>query len=198
MPEIAQLRDQAEDFRHQLRRQAERRLIHQQQLRPRHQRPRDCQHLLLTAGEVARRLVQALPQDGKELRTSDRDRPAIWLTVRDGSPRRGAGSPRPSATGKIRRPSITGAIPLAQDRFRRLPDERLAVERRSRRATGCTTPMTLSMVVLLPAPLTPISPTISPSSTSRVTCRAAPGWRRSGRGDRRLRAGSRAPTSAPR
>ena len=45
--------DDAEHLLHQQRRQAHGRLVHQDQLRPRHQRPPDRQHLLLAAGEIA-------------------------------------------------------------------------------------------------------------------------------------------------
>src|SRR6185437_5607532 len=44
------------------RRQAEGRLVEQQQLRPQHQRARDRQHLLLAARERARLLASALPE----------------------------------------------------------------------------------------------------------------------------------------
>src|SRR5260221_14159912 len=48
-----------------LRPEAERRLVEQQQPRPRHQAARDGEHLLLAAGEQPRALVQALAQTGK-------------------------------------------------------------------------------------------------------------------------------------
>jgi hypothetical protein len=48
---------------HQQRRQPHRRLVQQQHLRARHQPARDRQHLLLAAGERARRLVLALSQN---------------------------------------------------------------------------------------------------------------------------------------
>ena len=52
----------AENLLHHQRRQAEGRLVQQQQLRPQHQRARDREHLLLAAGQRARLLAQALLQ----------------------------------------------------------------------------------------------------------------------------------------
>ena len=54
--------DDVEDLLHQLRRQAERRLVEQHQPRPRHQRAADRQHLLLAARQRAGALVGALLQ----------------------------------------------------------------------------------------------------------------------------------------
>src|SRR6267143_2191921 len=54
-----------EDLRHHQGREAHRRLVQQQQFRPRHQRARNGEHLLLAAGERAGDLLAALPQARK-------------------------------------------------------------------------------------------------------------------------------------
>jgi hypothetical protein len=48
------------------RRQPHRGLVHEHQLRPRHQRPPHRDHLLLSAGERARKLAPALVDDGEQ------------------------------------------------------------------------------------------------------------------------------------
>ena len=58
--------DGLEDGLHQQRREAERRLVEQEQPRLRHQPPGDGEHLLLAAGERAGELANALAQPGKE------------------------------------------------------------------------------------------------------------------------------------
>ena len=55
------------DVLHNQRGDAQRRLIHHQQSRPRHQSPADGQHLLLTAGERAGQLARTLLKDTKKL-----------------------------------------------------------------------------------------------------------------------------------
>src|SRR5712671_958004 len=57
--------DDAEDFLDDDRSQAERRLIHQQKPRTRHQRARHRQHLLLSAGQSSCKLLAALIQTRK-------------------------------------------------------------------------------------------------------------------------------------
>src|SRR3989454_6120427 len=56
--------EHSEDYR---RGETERGLIEQEQARLRHERPSDREHLLLAAGERARRLLEPLAQDGKYL-----------------------------------------------------------------------------------------------------------------------------------
>jgi hypothetical protein len=68
--------DDVADLLHQLRRQAERGLVEQQQLRGGHQRPSDGQHLLLPAGQQATALVAALGEDREELEDPLGGRPA--------------------------------------------------------------------------------------------------------------------------
>jgi hypothetical protein len=64
----------------------------------------------------------------------------------------------------MRRPSMTGAIPRRMTASGARPiNEAPLYSMRPR--SGRTTCMMAFMVVLLPAPLTPINPTISPSST---------------------------------
>jgi len=57
--------DDVEDLAHKQRRQPQRRFIEEQELRPRHKRAADHQHLLLAAAQVACGLVAARHQDGK-------------------------------------------------------------------------------------------------------------------------------------
>ena len=59
-PLTVDLADDLGDPRHDLRRQAERRLVEQQQLGLAHQRPADRQHLLLAAGQQDGALTPAL------------------------------------------------------------------------------------------------------------------------------------------
>ena len=59
--------DDAEHFPHDRRREAEGRLVEQQQPRLRHQRTADREHLLLAAGERAGRLLELLAQHREEV-----------------------------------------------------------------------------------------------------------------------------------
>ena len=76
--------DRRHHLGHELRRQALRRLVHQEHARVRHQGPADGEHLLLAAGERARDLAAALADAGEE-RVDRVDRPpgrasgAAWL-----------------------------------------------------------------------------------------------------------------------
>ncbi len=66
MPSSALMRAQdGEDLPHDQRREAERRLVEQQQARAQQQRARDRQHLLLAARQRAGLLAAALAQPGK-------------------------------------------------------------------------------------------------------------------------------------
>ena len=62
MPCVVDLRDEREDLLHQDRREAQGRLVQQQQPGSGHERPPDGQHLLLAAGQRATLLVQALAE----------------------------------------------------------------------------------------------------------------------------------------
>ena len=53
--------DRVEDLLDEQRREAERRLVEQQQARPTHQRARDRQHLLLAARQACRRVAGRAP-----------------------------------------------------------------------------------------------------------------------------------------
>ena len=59
-PLVVQVLDDAEDLRDEQRREAERRLVEQEQPRPLHERAREREHLLLAAAERAGLLVAAL------------------------------------------------------------------------------------------------------------------------------------------
>src|ERR1035437_2267475 len=58
--------DDGEDLLDQDRREAHRRLVEQQQLWPSHERPTDCEHLLLATGERAGRLTAAFLETREE------------------------------------------------------------------------------------------------------------------------------------
>src|SRR3954465_14117309 len=63
---VADAADHSADFLHHPRREAEKRLVDHQELRPRHQAARDRHHLLLAAGEGVRELRATLPEQGKK------------------------------------------------------------------------------------------------------------------------------------
>src|SRR5262249_6259374 len=67
LTESAEALDDAEDLLEHQRRQAERRLVEQDQPRPEEQRPRHLQHLLLAAGKIAGSAPPRLAQHGKRL-----------------------------------------------------------------------------------------------------------------------------------
>src|SRR5215211_7384665 len=62
-----QLTEAAEEILHDDGREAERRLVEQQQARPAHQRPSDRQHLLLATAQASRQLRAPLGQAGEDL-----------------------------------------------------------------------------------------------------------------------------------
>src|SRR5919109_3560193 len=86
---VAEADDQLEDEPDELRREAERRLVEEQELRPGHERPRDRELLLLAAGERGRRQPQALAQDGEEL-----EQPLAAAVVAAVPPGRGRADPQ--------------------------------------------------------------------------------------------------------
>ena len=152
---------------HDERREAERGLVEEQQLRPRHQRAGERQHLLLAAGQRAGLLVHALAQDREEVVDALAvlgDAGAVAHARR----RRAAGSPPRSGEPKTRRPSGQWATPSRTmrdggSRSMRSPAKRIAPAR------GRISPEMVRSVVLLPAPLAPSSATTSPGATARLT-----------------------------
>src|ERR1035437_5842945 len=62
---LVDLLDDSEDLLHEHRSEAEARFVEEEQLRPRHQRPTDGEHLLLAAREIPRELVPAVFEAGK-------------------------------------------------------------------------------------------------------------------------------------
>src|SRR5690606_10873239 len=66
-PGLVQLLDQAEDLLDKVRRQAQRRLVQDEEARMGHERPGDDELLLLTAGQRAARLMQSLAEDRETL-----------------------------------------------------------------------------------------------------------------------------------
>ena len=159
-------------WRDDQRRQAQRRLVEQEQARAAHQRARDREHLLLAAGERAAALVDALLEARKQreyafeigskmrgagnrgahLQVLQHCHPhedaAAFRRLRDFQPRDLVrGKPRDVAAGE-------GDVPFA--------------------ARGL--PKIVIISVDLPAPLAPISATISPSPTSTSTPLRAAIW----------------------
>ena len=167
-----QPQDQVEDVVDHLRREAERRLVEQQQLRRRHQGPGDRQLLLLAAGQGAGRLAAPLGEDREELEHLLRGSRATAAAI---APARGA-----EAQILGDREDGEDAPPLRHQRHAAGDDglgvaagDVVAGETRLRRSATRTSPTTALSVVVLPAPLAPSRATISPSVTSRSTPRTA-------------------------
>ena len=76
-PRALQLVDELEHALHDDRREPERELVDQQDLGLVHQHAREREHLLLAAGEAARRLLAALGELGEELEHRRRSRSSI-------------------------------------------------------------------------------------------------------------------------
>ena len=107
-------------FRHQRRRQPFGRLVHDQQVGIRHQRPRDRQHLLLAAAQLVAAIVPPLGEP-REHREDLLEIPAVAaLGARDRAAARRAGAAiaRFSCTvsdGKMRRPCGTRLMPQVEE-----------------------------------------------------------------------------------
>ena len=96
VPCAVDLADHLADLADHLRRQPERGLVEQQQLRAGHQPAADREHLLLAAGQQPGALVAPVGQDGEQVVDPLR-RPWPWRPGRASPARRPAGSPRRSA-----------------------------------------------------------------------------------------------------
>ena len=157
---LVQLAHDPEDLADDHRREAERRLVEQQQPRARHQRAGEREHLLLAAGERARPAGRARVRDPREV-------PRHPLDVRrdrrapGGCRRRAAGSPRPTARRRCRGPRARARCRAARPPPGP-PRERLA-RRRGSRPLRWTVPEIARSVVVLPAPFAPSTATIAPS-----------------------------------
>src|SRR5208337_3125469 len=140
---LVQVADHLEDLLDQQRREAERRLVEQQEARPAHQRPPDRQHLLLAARQRAATLRRAL----LEARKQSEDALQVFVEMGEIVDRR-------------------AHLQVLEHRHARedAPPFRRLGERRARGA-----PKIVIIVVDLPAPLAPIRVTISPSLTSMST-----------------------------
>ena len=167
---LAQFGDDLIDLAHDQRRQAERRLVEQQQLRRRHQGAGDRQHLLLAARELAGLLAEALLQD-REQRQHALEIGRRRLPV---APRRGA------ERDVLRHAERAEDAPPLGHQRQALGDQplgRLAADRPNpkpdRPPARRTRPAMLRSRVDLPAPLGPITATISPGATSIETPRSA-------------------------
>ena len=164
---VAQFGEHVEQFVDHRRRQAERRLVEQQDARLRHQAAGDGQHLLLAAGEKPGAAGQPLAQPRKALEQRLELGLAIDILSRVGAeqdvvaarsaPETPAGPPAPAPR---RCAAISCARASARSACRRA---------RSSRSTGRSRPVTARIAVDLPAPLAPSSATISPGLTSNET-----------------------------
>ena len=193
MPLAAQAVERGEQVVDDLRREAERRLVEQQDARPRHQAAGDRQHLLLAAREQARALVQPLAQARKALQHR------LDVRARVGARRRNAPSRMLSSTlssGNTWRPSGTSTTPRATTcsarRARSAPRRREwmpprtgAVQSGERRASASTCRRRWRRARRPPRPGAPAG-----------RCRAAPAPRRSRRRAGRPQEPSPAPARA--
>ena len=111
-PSLAvELAERAEQLLGDERREPERRLVEQHELRARHQRPRDREHLLLAAAHAARLLVAPLAEARERRRTSGRCRRRP--RGRGGGTRRRAGCRRPSGRRSCPGPAARARCPPA-------------------------------------------------------------------------------------
>ena len=163
---LADRRDRVEDQVDEHRREAHRRLVEQQQLGPPHQRAPDREHLLLAAGHGPGLLVEPLlAAAGRGSSTRSRSAAIPALSLRRNAPRS-----RFSVDGHAREdPAPLGR--LADAARRRSRDPAMPVIGRPWNmivpCLGLSSPEMVRRVVDLPAPLEPISVTISPSLTVR-------------------------------
>ena len=161
-----ELGDDAEDLLDHERREAERGLVHQQEARPRHQRARDREHLLLAAGQRAGELLAALLAGAGSARTCARcrrrSRPcrcADRRRRRDSRARSSAGT-RAGSPARARRRARRSARGVG----RRAPRRRSG----SSRAAGCRMPAIVIISVVLPAPFGPSRQVMPPALDARA------------------------------
>ena len=170
------LGDDLADLADDARREAERRLVEQQQLRAGHQRPADGQHLLLAAGQQAAALGAALLEDREQL-----EDPLLGLGLGGLVPAAHAAGPQVLLHASAGRRSAVPPGPGPD------PSGRSAAGSRPARSvpSNCTEPdstrprcslrvpeMVRSSVVF-PAPLLPRTATTLPSGISIETPRTA-------------------------
>ena len=167
-------RERVEDDVDDRRRKPQRRLVEQQHVGLGDERARDRELLLLAAGEHPGVSPPELVHDREELvdARAHRGRDAV---ARGGRRARGAGSPRPSARRRCGGPRARARCPLRATSSGRRPrsdasPSRIVARRDRRRAHDRVQRRRLA------APFGPISPTISPGSTSsdrpRTACTA--------------------------
>ena len=168
----ALLVDRADDVEHLVdehRRQAHRRLVHQQQLRPRHQRAADRDHLLLAARQRAGILVEPLLDAREQCEDAlivgiELGRQVRWRRLKAPSARFSRTVMRPnsrraSGTSEMPRPTID----CVGSRSMRSPPNCTLPER------ARTMPRIVFIVVDLPEALPPSRQTISPASMLMLT-----------------------------
>ena len=163
---------QLEHLLHDQRRQAGGRLVHQQQLRLRHQRAADGAHLLLAAGERAGQLLAAVLQAREKAR-----RPSSSCSAKR---RRACGMKAPmrrlSSTRQPRKqPPVLRHVgdALLDHAVRRQAADRRALRSVIAPARSGSRPEMTRISVVLPAPFGPITPTASPCGTSSDTSNRA-------------------------
>ena len=199
MPSRVDGLDQREQLLDQQRREAERRLVEDQELRLGHQAAPDRQHLLLAAGQRAGALAPAARQAAGRSRTrgsrlcrAARAAAAIGAEI-EVFAHRHVGEDAPA---------LRHMDQAARDDRRRA----LALDRRVRRSGCCRchgriTPEIVRLSVDLPAPLAPSTATISPGRTVEIDAaqdfgRAVAGVQAADR-EERLRHARLPPSSAP-
>ena len=166
----ADLSERVEDDVHGGRSEPERRLVEEEHARPRDQRPRDRELLLLAARERPGLPGAELVDDGKQLLD-----PLEFAAGVGPVSARNQSEPRFSSTvssAKIRRPSGTSETPPRAIVSGLRPTIEAPWTRMSPDRAG-TRPTIVCSVVDLPAPFGPISPTISPAPTVSVSCLTA-------------------------
>ena len=167
-PRALQAADGGVDVADHQRRDAQRRLVHEEQSRSRHQGPADGEHLLLAAGEGAGQLVAPLAQDAEEA-VDFFEAVAIAGAV---APAPGV---RPQEKVLADREGAENVPPLGHQRAAQRDDPlgavppMLRLSRTTEPARGSRTPAMVFRRVVLPAPLAPMMATISPGETCSET-----------------------------
>ena len=168
MPSRFQRLEHALHLLHDLRSKTEKRLVHHQQTRQRHQPAAERQHLLLAAGERARELALRSQRRGKEridplqgfgARRFCGRMPGTehaGSAVRSGAGRRGAAPAR----GRCRARRVRGSAARPGSRRRSAMSPGLGAD---------SSPVMVLTTVLLPEPLGPSSATLSPAATVSET-----------------------------
>ncbi len=165
-------RNRLEDLRHHLGREADRRLIEQEDLRLGHQGPADRHHLLLAAAQGARRIVHPARQR-REQRQYSCEAAFNLSPCRGSDTRPTAGSLRPTAPGTAFVPRGSATSRRPRWRAGSAPTDRGRQTRCAIRGLPGVSPLSARKIVVFPAPLAPSSTTSSPARTSNAIWRTA-------------------------